>query len=250
LPPASLRDGIFENLQAMHDPPNDTDSSADNDLSLELKSFGPVGIISILFILFVGSITVYNFTIPLGGILVLTWVRLSHTSWKEIGYVRPKSWIRTIVVGISFGLVLKLLLKVIVMPLLHADPVNQSYHFLAGNNDLLPFAIWTIFMAGFGEETVFRGFLFERLDRLLVNKKNKTIRVLLITSVLFGLAHLSEQGWAGAEQAFITGLCFGAMYGIAGEIWMPMIAHAAFDLTALAIIYFDIESEMAHLFFN
>jgi membrane protease YdiL (CAAX protease family) len=39
------------------------------------------------------------------------------------------------------------------------------------------------------------------------------------------------------------------MYSITGEIWMPMIAHAAFDLAALSIIYFDIETKVAHLFF-
>jgi hypothetical protein len=31
---------------------------------------------------------------------------------------------------------------------------------------------------------------------------------------------------------------------------MLMVAHAAFDLTALAIIYWDIESEVAHFIFK
>ncbi len=31
---------------------------------------------------------------------------------------------------------------------------------------------------------------------------------------------------------------------------MLIVAHAAFDLTALAIIYWDVESEVAHLIFK
>jgi hypothetical protein len=39
----------------------------------------------------------------IGAILVLLWARLSRTSWREIGYVRPKSWISALAVGIAFG---------------------------------------------------------------------------------------------------------------------------------------------------
>jgi hypothetical protein len=31
---------------------------------------------------------------------------------------------------------------------------------------------------------------------------------------------------------------------------MPMVAHAAYDLTAVAIIYWDIESTIAHVVFK
>jgi hypothetical protein len=31
---------------------------------------------------------------------------------------------------------------------------------------------------------------------------------------------------------------------------MPMIAHAAFDLTAYAMIYWNLESDVAHLIFE
>jgi hypothetical protein len=72
-------------------------------------------------------------TALIGAILVLLWARLSRTSWREIGYVRPKSWIRILAVGIAFGVAFKLVMKAIVMPLLGANPVNQAYHYIAGN---------------------------------------------------------------------------------------------------------------------
>ncbi len=47
-----------------------------------------------------------------------------------------------------------------------------------------------------------------------------------------------------------TGLTFGAIFAITGQIWVPMIAHHAFDVTAVAIIYWDVESAVAHLVFR
>jgi hypothetical protein len=137
----------------------------------------------------------------------------------------------------------------VVLPLLGADPVNHAYHFLAGNRAILPAAIWTMLNAGFSEETVFRGFLFERLGKLLGPRAGARLAILLVTSALFALGH-RDQGMTGMEQAAITGLCFGALYLASGAIWLPMIAHAAFDLTALWIIYAGLEERVAHLFFR
>ena len=67
------------------------------------------------------------------AILVLLWVRRSRTPWAEIGYVRPRSWGRSLAVGVLFGASFKILMKAIVMPLLGADPINPAYHYLVGN---------------------------------------------------------------------------------------------------------------------
>ena len=59
----------------------------------------------------------------------------------------------------------------------------------------------------------------------------------LFAAGLFGLAHYHDQGFAGVEQSMITGLVFGASFAVTGRIWVLMCAHAAFDLTAFALIY-------------
>ena len=51
------------------------------------------------------------------------------------------------------------------------------------------------------------------------------------------------QGLAGTEQATVVGLVFETIFAIAGQIFMPMCAHVAFDLTALAIIYWNLETK-------
>jgi membrane protease YdiL (CAAX protease family) len=212
-----------------------------------LRGFGPLGILAILVVLFVGN---HPFA-PFGAILVLAWVWLSRTPWREIGYVRPKSWAVTLAVGIVFGIAFKFLMKAVVMPLLGADPINQAFHYLAGNRAALPGAIYAMVVgAGFGEETVFRGYLFERLGKLFGTAVWAKTIIVLITAALFGLAHYSLQGLAGAEQATIVGLVYGSIFAITGRIWMLMAAHAAFDLTALAMIYWNLESRVAHLVFK
>jgi membrane protease YdiL (CAAX protease family) len=72
----------------------------------------------------------------------------------------------------------------------------------------------------------------------------------LITSIWFALAHYAFQGLPGVEQALIVGLVFGSIFALTGRIFMLMIAHATFDLTALAMIFWDFEASVAHFIFK
>jgi membrane protease YdiL (CAAX protease family) len=225
---------------------------SDDPFAAGLRGFGPFGILAILAILFSGNVFLGRIVVvPLGALLVLAWTWRSGTPWHEIGYVPPKSWIATVAVGFAFGVAFKFLMKAILMPLLGADPINRTYHFLAGDRAILPAAVCSMIIgAGFGEETVYRGFLFERLGKLFGPGVWAKTLIVMLTSVGFGLAHFSDQGLTGAEQATITGLVFGTIMAVRGRIWILMVAHAAFDLTALALIYWNLESDMAHLVFK
>jgi uncharacterized protein len=216
-----------------------------------LRGFGPLGILAILAIVLTGNVFIAPMVpIPIGAALILLWAWLSQTPWREIGYVRPRSWPLTLAAGIALGIVLKILMKMIVMPLLGADPVNQAFRFLTGNTALLPAAIWAMFVAGFGEETLFRGYLFERFGKLLGSTVAARTAIVVITSALFGAAHYAGQGVPGVQQATIVGLIFGAMFGVTGQLPLLMIAHTAFDLTALAMIYWNLETYVARFVFG
>jgi membrane protease YdiL (CAAX protease family) len=242
---AGKRDGRSDAV----DGAGDLTGSSDQ-LARDLRGFGPVGIAAFLVILLVVLIAGNPF-VPLGAILVLIWARWSRTPLSEIGYARPVSWPLNLSIGISFGIALKFLMKAIIMPLLGADPVNHAFHYLAGKRAALPGAIWMmIVVAGFGEETVFRGYLFERLGKLFGATVRAKTLIVLLTAVLFGLGHYTNQGLAGVEQATIVGLVFGAIFARTNRICMLMFAHAAFDLTALTMIFLDVESDVAHLVFK
>jgi membrane protease YdiL (CAAX protease family) len=221
--------------------------SADDGFARSLRGFGPIGLLAIVVILVAGN----DWILPLGGLLVLAWAWRSHTPLAELGFVRPKSWAGTIAAGIVIGVALKFLLKAVIMPLLGADPINRSYHYLAGNTAALPQAIWAMIAgAGFGEETVFRGFLFERLGKILGNSRIAKVFIVAFVAALFAAAHYAGQGWWGVEQAAVTGLAFGGIYAATGQLWLVIVAHAAFDLTALGMIYLDYENTIAHLIFR
>jgi len=212
-----------------------------------LRGFGPLGILALLVILLAGNYPIA----PFGALLALVWVRWSRTPWREIGYVQPNSWTQDLALGLACGIAFKLLMKAVVMPLFGAPAINQAYHYLTGNQAALPGAAYLMIVGGgFGEETVFRGYLFERLGKLFGGSVAAKTASVILSAGLFGLYHYREQGLAGVEQASITGLVFGTLFAVTGRLWMVMAVHAAFDLTALAIIYWNVESAVAHLIFK
>src|SRR5688572_9074690 len=103
--------------------------SADDSFAAELRGFGPEGWLAFLAIVFSGNIIFDNMiVVPVGAALALVWARLSRTPWREIGYVRPRSWARALAAGVALGSAMKILMKTIVMPLVGADPINRTYH--------------------------------------------------------------------------------------------------------------------------
>jgi len=215
-------------------------------LADQLRGFGPLGLLALLVIL-AGNLLI----VPLSAVLVLIWAGLSQTPWRALGFTSPKSWAGILAIGIPFGVALKFGMKAIVMPLFGAPAINAHYHYLVGNAGALPWALYAVIVgAGFGEETVFRGFFFERLRSLLGASRMALAATVLLTSALFALAHYHDQGVPGVEQAAVTGVIFGAVYGITGQLWLPMVVHAAFDVTAVALIYWNWESAVAHTLFR
>jgi membrane protease YdiL (CAAX protease family) len=213
----------------------------DDRFAAALRGFGPVGLLAILAILAGNALVV-----PLSAALALLWAHRSGTPWRAIGLARPRSWPGALALGALFGIAFKLAMKALVMPLLGADPVNRAYHHLAGNTAALPAMLYLIVIgAGFGEEVVWRGWMFERLGRLLGQGTVAKAAIVFVTAILFGLAHYPDQGLPGVEQAAIFGLVFGAIFAVTGRLWPLIFAHAAFDLTALGLIYWDVETEVA-----
>lgn len=191
-------------------------------------------IISILVIVLSGNL--------LGAALVLIWARVSGTRWSDLGFVSPPHGAIDLVIAFIAGVIFKLLMKAVVMPLLGFGYINPAYHYLVGNSAALPGMLFAVIVgAGFGEELIWRGFLFERLGALIGPRRFATVSIVIMTSIFFGLAHYRDQGVAGAVQATITGLVFGATYARIRTIWPVMVAHAAFDITAVLIIYWNLE---------
>lgn len=215
-------------------------------VSRELRGFGPIGLLAIAVIL-AGNLVV----VPVSAILVLVWARVTETPLGALGFRVPKRWMVPVAAGIVLGFLLEVTMKAVVMPLLGAPALNPQFQYLAGNVAALPAILYAVVVgAGFGEETVFRGFLFERVSRAIGPRRVAPAVTVLLTSVVFAAAHYYEQGFFGAAQAAVTGVAFGAMYAATKQLWLPMVAHVAFDLTAVALIFWQWESTVARYFFS
>ncbi len=100
---------------------------------------------------------------------------------------------------------------------------------------LLPagfFFIWAfknLVLVCFGEELLFRGFIQKELS------KWHPIFAWLLTSVLFGLAHLPA-GLTFATIATLAGLLYGWVYLKTHNIWLAVVAHFVFN--TLHLIFF------------
>lgn len=48
----------------------------------------------------------------------------------------------------------------------------------------------------------------------------------------------------------MTGLVLGGLYAWRRQLWLPMLVHAGYDSTAVAIIYLDWKRDVARLVFQ
>src|SRR4051794_24838777 len=95
--------------------PQPTTSSP--DIAGKLRGFGLIGVLAMLVIL-AGALLGPLVAAP----LVILWVALSRTPWRDIGYAWPerKGRVLSIIVAVVAGVAFKLLMKAVVMPLLGA----------------------------------------------------------------------------------------------------------------------------------
>jgi membrane protease YdiL (CAAX protease family) len=219
--------------------------SAESYTARRLREFGPLGIIAVL-VIFASSMAGFLVT----AILVLIWAHYSHTPLRDLGFTPSRHPAAILPIGLASGILLKLAVKSVAMPLLGAPAINVPYHYLVGNAAALPWLVITVLLsASFGEEVFFRGYLFERLGKLMGTGRIALFGTILLSTALFALGHYRDQGIPGVEQASMTGLVLGGLYAWRKQIWLPMIVHAGYDLTAIAIIYFDWEEAVARLVF-
>lgn len=87
--------------------------------------------------------------------------------------------------------------------------------------------------AGICEELLYRGFVIHYLSGSLAG--GVALGVLsawLVSSIVFGLAHI-YQGVAGVIRATVAGLLLGLVAIFTGQLVLPILLHALFDLQML-----------------
>jgi membrane protease YdiL (CAAX protease family) len=86
------------------------------------------------------------------------------------------------------------------------------------------------------EEIFFRGFLFEKIE----NYAGGAIAI-IITSVLFGLAHMSYGKIFPVVMPILMGIILGYIVFKTKNLYSAIFAHVAFNITSLTLAYFGQE---------
>lgn len=180
-------------------------------------------------------------------LFLLGWIsiRLRSQRWKDVGLDHPRSLSLTklLFIGVVVGIAMEALELLATQPLLTKalgqGPDLHEYQRALGNTRVFILAIalaWVL--AAFGEETVYRGYLTNRLAGIFGTSKTAWIVAAVLITLLFGFAHF-PQGPTGIVENTIDGAILAALYFATGQnLWAPIIAHGIQDTVDVFLIHF------------
>lgn len=183
-------------------------------------------------------------TIPL---LAIGWLSLwlRRVGWRGVGLSKPYHFGKTLLFGIIIGLGYQALDVLLIAPVLErltGVPIDLSqFDLLQGNLLLTLFVlVFSWLLAAFGEEMVFRGYLFQRFADLFPNDSRRLIFALVLSAALFSLGHL-YQGVTGLIDTFLAGIVLGGLYLFSGQnLWLPILTHGVINTAGFLLIYWGI----------
>jgi membrane protease YdiL (CAAX protease family) len=194
--------------------------------------------------IFVADVRHHIFFSKVPYLFLLAWVslRLRGLRWKDVGLAPLPTWGPMLAAGVLAGVGIELLELFVTQPLLvrivGRMPDLSALNGLRGNAKYLLLGLllsWTL--AAFGEETVYRGYLMNRVAGLMNNSRRAWIVSLLLVSALFGFAHFG-QGITGQIENAIDGLLLGLLYlGCGRNLWVPIIAHGITDTVDITLLF-------------
>ena len=170
-------------------------------------------------------------------------MRLRDGGWFAMGFKRPASWRRILLIALVAAILRILLGQFLIEPvtgLLWPKPSPPALANEITRNVKIAFVglllVWTF--AAFGEEIVYRGYLLTRAAD--VGKRSELaywIGILLV-SILFGYGHYYK-GAAGVIDSGVAGVILGSAYMLAGRnLWASIFAHGFIDTFAVIDAFF------------
>jgi membrane protease YdiL (CAAX protease family) len=173
---------------------------------------------------------------------VLAAILLGHTSLAGIGFSPQENWKQTLTLGLALGAGIALLASLLIDPF--AEKLTGIPHDISivdsvrGNLKALLVTILLIWVTvAFMEEILFRGFLMTELANVLGRSTAALTVNILLTALVFGLAHW-YQGKSGVISTGIISILISLIFVLSGfNLWLVILVHGFIDTIALALIY-------------
>jgi len=184
----------------------------------------------------------YTFIIIIIAIFLITY--WNDKTISGIGLNPSTSLLKTIGIGLLLFVIVVPILDFIVQPLVNkltGEVVDYSSFQSVANNfpKYSKYFIYILISAGFGEEILFRGFLFRQFKIILPAFEYKTTFIIVLSALLFSLPHL-YQGLSGLIMTFIFGLIFAITYVKTNyNLWITIILHGLVDALFITLAYYD-----------
>lgn len=182
-------------------------------------------------------------------LLILVWLsqKIRGGTLKGLGLqIGVKTWrglLKTVglsVLVLVLALVAFQLGSLLASSVIPAPPkeIANTYEYLRENPAVFLLSLLGVyFVSSFGEELVYRAYLTHRILFLLRGMPGSQLAVVIISSVVFGLAHY-QWGVAGIIQTTCMGLVFSSAYLLLGKrLPVLILAHLYMDTLLLASIY-------------
>jgi membrane protease YdiL (CAAX protease family) len=185
--------------------------------------------------------------VPILVVLGLVSMRLRNGGFAALGFRRPDSWRRIVLIALAAAALRVALGQFVVDPLTAlvwrpavAPAGVESIAGDIGTALMYLGIVWTF--AAFGEELAYRGYLMNRAADAGGRTTFAWWIAVVVVSILFGYGHYYK-GPSGIVDSGIAGLILGAAYLVSGRnLWATVLAHGFIDTFGVVCLYFGWDS--------
>ncbi len=173
---------------------------------------------------------------------------------NSIGFKKPPSWLKTILISLALGIVIELSFQIFLNPLFEILTKSNidltAYEIVKGNFQYyLLMVLMGFVIGGLLEEILFRGFLITRISQLFNNEKIGASIAIIITSAIFGSSHI-YQGWSGVLSTGFIAVIFGIIFiKFNKNLWYTIFTHGFINAVGFTVLYLGIGEKLKTLIF-